>query len=242
VTFLASQPSDSMATGDDVLEPFRAPSWTRGKRGRAGQDLQNVISVAMLSEGWDAKNVTHILGLRAFTSQLLCEQVIGRGLRRVGYDTEQVLGPDGVERELFRPEFVNVFGVPLSIFPGRGRRRRRATTPAPEHADRISGLAQFDGDPLAERGADRNRGAANPSDRLDPGRNCWNWIQRAFPLPPSWRQPWAGDGSVQGGEDRSGEDPRVFPAAAIDLHDGAEGVSSPWADDSRVDAISWCSR
>ncbi|MBK9657966.1 MAG: hypothetical protein IPO66_22140 [Rhodanobacteraceae bacterium] len=55
-----------------------------GKRGTAGQRLQSVISVAMLSEGWDAKNVTHIMGLRAFTSQLLCEQVIGRGLRRVG--------------------------------------------------------------------------------------------------------------------------------------------------------------
>ncbi len=78
-----------------------------GKRGQAGQDLQNVISVAMLSEGWDAKNVTHILGLRAFTSQLLCEQVVGRGLRRVSYDTD--------ENGLFLPEYVNVFGVPLSI-------------------------------------------------------------------------------------------------------------------------------
>jgi type III restriction enzyme len=87
-----------------------------GKRGRAGQGLQKVVSVAMLSEGWDAKNVTHILGLRAFTSQLLCEQVIGRGLRRVSFETEPVIGPDGVERELFRPEFVNIFGVPLSIF------------------------------------------------------------------------------------------------------------------------------
>ncbi len=87
-----------------------------GKRGTAGQDLQNVISVAMLSEGWDAKNVTHIMGLRAFTSQLLCEQVIGRGLRRVSYDTEPVVCPDGRTRELFRAEFVNVFGVPLSIF------------------------------------------------------------------------------------------------------------------------------
>jgi type III restriction enzyme len=85
---------------------------TVGKRGRAGQDLQNVISVAMLSEGWDAKNVTHIMGLRAFTSQLLCEQVIGRGLRRVSYDTDE----DG----LFRPEYVNVFGVPLSIFQDVG--------------------------------------------------------------------------------------------------------------------------
>ena len=79
-----------------------------GKRGTAGQDLQNVISVAMLSEGWDAKNVTHIMGLRAFTSQLLCEQVIGRGLRRVSYDRD--------ENGLFKAEYVNVFGVPLSIF------------------------------------------------------------------------------------------------------------------------------
>ncbi len=83
-----------------------------GKRGTGAQDLQNVISVAMLSEGWDAKNVTHIMGLRAFTSQLLCEQVIGRGLRRVGYDTDE----DG----LFLPEYVNIFGVPLSIFQDVG--------------------------------------------------------------------------------------------------------------------------
>ncbi len=78
-----------------------------GKRGQAGQDLQNVISVAMLSEGWDAKNVTHIMGLRAFISQLLCEQVVGRGLRRVSYDTD--------DNGLFLPEYVNVFGLPLSI-------------------------------------------------------------------------------------------------------------------------------
>lgn len=91
-----------------------------GKRGTAGQDLQNVISVAMLSEGWDAKNVTHIMGLRAFTSQLLCEQVIGRGLRRVSYDTEPVICPDGTGRMLFRPEYVNVFGVPLTVFEDVG--------------------------------------------------------------------------------------------------------------------------
>ncbi|MDD3529554.1 MAG: DEAD/DEAH box helicase family protein [Gallionellaceae bacterium] len=91
-----------------------------GKRGAGGQDLQNVISVAMLSEGWDAKNVTHIMGLRAFTSQLLCEQVIGRGLRRVAYDRESVQCPDGVVRELYKAEYVNVFGVPLSIFQDVG--------------------------------------------------------------------------------------------------------------------------
>ncbi|MDQ5909085.1 MAG: type restriction enzyme [Pseudomonadota bacterium] len=79
-----------------------------GKRGMAGQDMQKVISVAMLSEGWDAKNVTQIMGLRAFTSQMLCEQVIGRGLRRVAYEFDE----DG----LLLPEYVNIFGVPLPIF------------------------------------------------------------------------------------------------------------------------------
>lgn len=102
-----------------------------GKRGQPGQDLQNVISVAMLSEGWDAKNVTHIMGLRAFTSQLLCEQVIGRGLRRVSYDREKVTGPDGVERELFMPEYVNVFGVPLSVFQQVGAEGEAPPPPRP---------------------------------------------------------------------------------------------------------------
>jgi type III restriction enzyme len=94
-----------------------------GKRGAAGQNLQNVISVAMLSEGWDAKNVTHIMGLRAFTSQLLCEQVIGRGLRRVSYDTD--------ENGLFEPEYVNVFGVPLSISEDVGEGGEAPPPPKP---------------------------------------------------------------------------------------------------------------
>lgn len=102
-----------------------------GKRGRAGASLQNVISVAMLSEGWDAKNVTHIMGLRAFSSQLLCEQVIGRGLRRVSYDMEEVVGTDGETRNLFRPEYVNVFGVPLSIFQDVGEEGEAPAPPKP---------------------------------------------------------------------------------------------------------------
>lgn len=111
-------PSDKkIALLDEKKEQrLRAIVDTVGKPHKAGSHLQNVISVAMLSEGWDAKNVTHIMGLRAFTSQLLCEQVIGRGLRRVGYDTETVTGPDGKERQLFTAEYVNIFGVPLSIF------------------------------------------------------------------------------------------------------------------------------
>ena len=62
---------------------------TVGKVGAEGEQVQNVISVGMLSEGWDAKTVTHIMGLRAFTSQLLCEQVVGRGLRRTAYEVNR---------------------------------------------------------------------------------------------------------------------------------------------------------
>ena len=96
---------------------------TVGKRGQPGQKLHNVISVAMLSEGWDAANVTHIMGLRAFTSQLLCEQVIGRGLRRVAHDMD--------EQGLFLPEYVNIFGVPLSIFQDVGEEGEAPPPPKP---------------------------------------------------------------------------------------------------------------
>ena len=65
----------------------------------------------MLSEGWDARNVTQILGLRAFSSQLLCEQVVGRGLRRSSYDDMTV------------PEYVDVYGIPFQAFPVKGERR-----------------------------------------------------------------------------------------------------------------------
>ncbi len=81
-----------------------------GQIGKPGELIQNVISVQMLSEGWDAKTVTHIMGLRAFTSQLLCEQVIGRGLRRTSYEINQDTG-------LFDPEYVNIFGVPFTFLP-----------------------------------------------------------------------------------------------------------------------------
>jgi type III restriction enzyme len=102
---------------------------TVGKPGEPGAHIQHVISVAMLSEGWDAKTVTHIMGLRAFTSQLLCEQVVGRGLRRTNYDIEKA--PIGEEDQpakgkaagtmplpfQFKPEYVNVFGVPFTFMP-----------------------------------------------------------------------------------------------------------------------------
>lgn len=70
-----------------------------------GKNIRCVVSVGMLNEGWDAQNVTQILGLRAFTSQLLCEQVVGRGLRRLNYD------------EFSEPEYVDVYGVPFEVIP-----------------------------------------------------------------------------------------------------------------------------
>ncbi len=80
-----------------------------GQVGKAGEQIRHVISVGMLSEGWDAKTVTHVMGLRAFSSQLLCEQVVGRGLRRTSYEVND----DG----MFVPEYVNIFGVPFTFLP-----------------------------------------------------------------------------------------------------------------------------
>lgn len=96
----------------EQAELLRRKVDTVGIPGQEGEKIQNVISVGMLSEGWDAKTVTHIMGLRAFTSQLLCEQVVGRGLRRTSYETDK----DG----FFAPEYVNIFGVPFTFLPHEG--------------------------------------------------------------------------------------------------------------------------
>ncbi|MDZ7761693.1 MAG: DEAD/DEAH box helicase family protein [Desulfovermiculus sp.] len=97
-------------TKKEQAELLRRQVDTVGQPGQPGEQIQNVISVGMLSEGWDAKTVTHIMGLRAFSSQLLCEQVVGRGLRRTSYDIDP-------ESEMFDPEYVNIFGVPFTFLP-----------------------------------------------------------------------------------------------------------------------------
>ena len=108
-------------TKKEQAELLRLQVDTVGQVGKAGEQIQNVISVGMLSEGWDAKTVTHIMGLRAFTSQLLCEQVVGRGLRRTSYETKRQTDPvTGKEIELFEPEYVNIFGVPFTFLPHEG--------------------------------------------------------------------------------------------------------------------------
>lgn len=80
---------------------------TVGKAGQLGAHIRCVVSVSMLTEGWDANNVTHILGIRAFGTQLLCEQVIGRALRRQSYQLN--------EDNLFDAEYADIFGVPFDF-------------------------------------------------------------------------------------------------------------------------------
>ncbi len=98
----------------DAAEHLREIVATVGRAGQPGEQVRCVVSVQMLSEGWDANNVTHILGLRAFGSQLLCEQVVGRGLRRMDYVPDPETG-------LLTEEYVDIYGVPFSLIPFRGR-------------------------------------------------------------------------------------------------------------------------
>lgn len=105
-------------TGDprsaDTLTPqelLREVMITVGKYGQLGGTIRCVVSVSMLTEGWDANTVTHILGIRAFKTQLLCEQVIGRALRRQSYE----LNEDGPDKGLFNVEYADIFGVPFKF-------------------------------------------------------------------------------------------------------------------------------
>ncbi len=96
--------------GDDEI--LREVMNTVGKPGKLGEQVRCVVSVSMLTEGWDVNTVTHILGIRAFGTQLLCEQVVGRGLRRMNY---------GVNKEGYlEPEYAEVYGVPFSFIPCSG--------------------------------------------------------------------------------------------------------------------------
>ncbi|MEM2135546.1 MAG: DEAD/DEAH box helicase family protein [Candidatus Jordarchaeaceae archaeon] len=87
-----------------IVDTVGKTEW-EGEGDPPGKNIRCVVSVGMLNEGWDAQNVTQILGLRAFTSQLLCEQVVGRGLRRLNYD------------DFSEPEYVDIYGVPFEVIP-----------------------------------------------------------------------------------------------------------------------------
>ena len=121
-----AESEDPTKNRQSAAEELRRVVSTVGKPGQPGEHVRCVVSVAMLNEGWDANNVTHILGIRAFTSQLLCEQVVGRGLRRINYTPEW---DEDEKRELLKPEYVDVYGIPFSVIPFKGRTTNEA---APE--------------------------------------------------------------------------------------------------------------
>src|SRR5271168_3968717 len=83
---------------------------TVGREGRLGEQIRCVVSVSMLTEGWDTNTVTHVLGVRAFGTQLLCEQVIGRGLRRQSYEFGEETDSQG--HKLFETEYADILGIP----------------------------------------------------------------------------------------------------------------------------------
>jgi type III restriction enzyme len=97
------QKADNISDQDLLREVMN----TVGKEGRLGESIRCVVSVSMLTEGWDANTVTHVLGVRAFGTQLLCEQVIGRALRRQSYDLN--------ENGLFNVEYADILGIPFDF-------------------------------------------------------------------------------------------------------------------------------
>ena len=113
-----AESEDPQKNRTQAAEDLRQIVATIGKPGQPGAQIRCVVSVAMLNEGWDANNVTHILGLRAFSSQLLCEQVVGRGLRRMNYTPDPETG-------LLTEEYVDVYGIPFSVIPFKGRPKNK---------------------------------------------------------------------------------------------------------------------
>ena len=90
---------------------------TVGKPGQPGEHVRCVVSVSMLTEGWDTRTVTHVLGYRRFGTQLLCEQVTGRALRRVDYQNWRERDDGDGPRLLLHPEYADVVGVPFEFMP-----------------------------------------------------------------------------------------------------------------------------
>ena len=119
--------ADNLTDADILREVVN----TVGKPGKLGGDIKCVVSVSMLTEGWDANTVTHVCGIRAFGSQLLCEQVVGRALRRQSYDLipYNKQGKEIDRKELYKynkenitykfpPEYARIIGVPFNTFKG----------------------------------------------------------------------------------------------------------------------------
>ena len=141
--------SGNREDADNITEQelLREVMNTVGKEGRLGGQIRCVVSVSMLTEGWDANTVTHVLGVRAFGTQLLCEQVVGRALRRQSYDLN--------EEDRFNVEYADVLGIPFDftarpVVVGPGKPRQtvhvRAIRPERDHLEitfpRVSGYRE----------------------------------------------------------------------------------------------------
>lgn len=100
-----------------------------------GRDVRCIVSVGMLTEGWDCNTVTHIVGLRPFMSQLLCEQVVGRGLRRQSYEL--------TEEGKFEEEVAKILGVPFEVVPFKQVPKKRVRKPPQNHVRALPEKAQF---------------------------------------------------------------------------------------------------
>ena len=111
------------ATPDCVEALCRNVPGIVGKPGKLGEHVRCVVNVSMLTEGWDASTVTHVLGIRDFGTQLLCEQVIGRALRRMSY------APN--EEAKLEPEYADAYGVPFSFLPCSGTTKIPKPGPTP---------------------------------------------------------------------------------------------------------------
>lgn len=126
VTYLYdSKELESAEEGESVKDAVarkRAIMNSVGKKGQPGEQVRCIVSVSMLTEGWDANNVTAIVGLRGFTSQLLCEQVVGRALRRQSYSVDPDTG-------LMQAEYADVYGVPFQVIPVKAVGKGGGTPP-----------------------------------------------------------------------------------------------------------------
>ena len=120
-------------TSEDKRRAIRDVFMTVGRKGQPGEAIYCVISVGMLTEGWDTRNVTHVFGYRAFGSQLLCEQVAGRALRKTAFT-----GAD--ERQPI--EYANLFGVPFA-WPGGKTPGMPPVTVEPQDVYTVSGRERF---------------------------------------------------------------------------------------------------
>ena len=120
-----SRDIDKLTDADILREVMN----TVGRPGKLGADIRCVVSVSMLTEGWDANTVTHIMGVRAFGTQLLCEQVVGRGLRRISYEVDPATG-------LFPVEYADVLGVPFTF----AQQSHDVTPKAPPKVTRIRAM------------------------------------------------------------------------------------------------------